>query len=188
MIRCGIMWIRGVAHGKLLPASTSVTLSPCPSATIRPAPGPRTLPVALNRATAARMFGLDGRVAIVTGSSSGLGATVAETLASPGARVAVVARRKDRLEEPAERIGDVAVACDLSDLDQVGTVVPAVLELLGPRRFWSWRRQHVHREARRERIARRNARTMDLSLLAPSGSRRIPSKLGLSGLTSQLAV
>ncbi|MBD0323479.1 MAG: SDR family NAD(P)-dependent oxidoreductase, partial [Aldersonia sp.] len=43
--------------------------------------------------TAARLFGLEDRVAIVTGASSGLGATVARALADLGARVAVVARR-----------------------------------------------------------------------------------------------
>lgn len=78
------------------------------------------------------MFDLDGRVAIVTGASSGLGAAVATALASAGARVAVVARRKDRLTELAERIGGVAVPCDLSDLEHVAAVVPAVVDGLGP--------------------------------------------------------
>ncbi|MBO2447739.1 SDR family oxidoreductase [Actinomadura barringtoniae] len=87
--------------------------------------------MAPDRDVALRMFGLDGRVAIVTGASSGLGASVAEALASAGARVAVVARRADRLAELAERIGGLAVACDLSDLDRVGSVVPAVVEGLG---------------------------------------------------------
>lgn len=85
-----------------------------------------------DRDAAARMFGLDGRVAIVTGASSGLGASVAEALASVGARVAVVARRQDRLAELAKEIDGLAVACDLSDPDRVGSVVPAVVEGLGP--------------------------------------------------------
>ena len=49
------------------------------------------LPAALRR------FDLSGRVAIVTGASSGLGPELARALASVGARVAVVARREDRL-------------------------------------------------------------------------------------------
>jgi NAD(P)-dependent dehydrogenase (short-subunit alcohol dehydrogenase family) len=81
---------------------------------------------------AERLFGLDGRVAIVTGASSGLGAVTARTLAGLGARVAVVARRKDRLAELADDVGGLAVACDLSDLAQAETVVPAVAEALGP--------------------------------------------------------
>lgn len=88
--------------------------------------------MAPDRDAAARMFGLDGRVAIVTGASSGLGASVAGALASVGARVAVVARRQDRLAELAKEIDGLAVACDLSDPDRVGSVVPAVVEGLGP--------------------------------------------------------
>lgn len=84
-----------------------------------------------DRAGAARIFDLDGRVAIVTGASSGLGAAVARALASVGARVAVVARRRDRLRELAAEIDGLAVACDLSDLDRVGSVVPDVVAGLG---------------------------------------------------------
>ncbi|MEE2056472.1 SDR family NAD(P)-dependent oxidoreductase [Rhodococcus artemisiae] len=179
--------------------------------------------MALNPDTAARMFGLDGRVAIVTGASSGLGATVAETLASFGARVAVVARRKDRLEELSERIGGVAVACDLSDLDEVATVVPAVAELLGPPEILVNGAGSMFTEERAEdEPLDAIRRTMDLNLIAPfrlaqdvfphmcvvgrgtiinissiSGRVGVPgipqasyaaSKLGLSGLTSELAV
>jgi NAD(P)-dependent dehydrogenase (short-subunit alcohol dehydrogenase family) len=78
-----------------------------------------------------RMLDLVDRVAIVTGASSGLGAAVARTLASCGARVAVVGRRKDRLVELAEEIDGVAIPADLSDLDRVGDVVPAVVEQCG---------------------------------------------------------
>ncbi|MCX5045398.1 SDR family oxidoreductase [Aldersonia sp. NBC_00410] len=77
-------------------------------------------------------FGLDGRVAIVTGASSGLGAAVARALASLGARVAVVARRYDRLTDLAGEIDGFAISCDLSDLGAVGTVVPEVVANLGP--------------------------------------------------------
>src|SRR3546814_9677812 len=76
-------------------------------------------------------FDLDGRVAVVTGASSGLGGAVARGLASVGARVAVVARRVDRLESLAAEIGGVAVGCDLLDADQVRRVVPEVAARLG---------------------------------------------------------
>ena len=78
-----------------------------------------------------QMFGLDGRVALVTGASSGLGAEVARTLAAAGARVAVAARREDRLAALADDLGGVAVACDLLDPAQVDTLVSRVTERLG---------------------------------------------------------
>lgn len=79
-----------------------------------------------------QLFDLDARVAIVTGASSGLGEGVARALAAAGARVAVVARRYDRLEKLAEEIGGHAVASDLLDLERVGEVVPQVVDGLGP--------------------------------------------------------
>jgi NAD(P)-dependent dehydrogenase (short-subunit alcohol dehydrogenase family) len=88
--------------------------------------------MALDRDVAARMFSLEGRVAIVTGASSGLGSSVARALAGLGARVAVVARRLDRLEGLAAEVDGLAVAADLSDLDRVGAIVPAVAAELGP--------------------------------------------------------
>jgi NAD(P)-dependent dehydrogenase (short-subunit alcohol dehydrogenase family) len=118
--------------------------------------------------TAQRMFGLDGRVAIVTGASSGLGAAVAETLASFGARVAVVARRRDRLDELAKRIDGLAVACDLSDLSQVGAVVPAVADGLGPPEILVNAAGSMFTEERAESEPLSAVRaTVDLNLLAP---------------------
>jgi len=53
--------------------------------------------------------GLDGKTAIVTGASSGIGAAIARSLREAGARVAVGARRTDRLE------GDVKLELDVTD-------------------------------------------------------------------------
>jgi 3-oxoacyl-[acyl-carrier protein] reductase len=66
------------------------------------------------------MFGLAGRVALVTGASSGLGARFAEVLAANGAAVALVARRVDRLGEVSSRITAaggraITVAADVLD-------------------------------------------------------------------------
>jgi NADP-dependent 3-hydroxy acid dehydrogenase YdfG len=81
--------------------------------------------------SAADLFGLEGRVAVVTGASSGLGAAVARSLAGAGARVALVARRKDRLEALAEELGGAAVGCDLLDAGALDAVMPRVADELG---------------------------------------------------------
>ncbi|MET0728452.1 MAG: SDR family oxidoreductase [Acidimicrobiales bacterium] len=77
-------------------------------------------------------FRLDGRIALVTGASSGLGAAAARALAGAGARVAVTARRLDRLEVLAHQIGGAAVACDLLDEAQLDELIPEVVDRLGP--------------------------------------------------------
>ena len=58
---------------------------------------------------------LENQVAIVTGASAGIGYDAALGLARAGAKVVVTARRKDRLDELAGKIGGVAVAGDITD-------------------------------------------------------------------------
>jgi NAD(P)-dependent dehydrogenase (short-subunit alcohol dehydrogenase family) len=83
-------------------------------------------------ATGRDLFSIEGRVALVAGASSGLGEGVARTLAAAGARVAVLARRLDRLATVAEEIGGHAISCDLLDLEHLDAIVPQVVEALGP--------------------------------------------------------
>jgi gluconate 5-dehydrogenase len=68
------------------------------------------------------LFGLSGRVAAVTGASSGLGIEFAQALAAAGADVALLARRADRLEELAARLrrdhGVRALAVDVDITDR----------------------------------------------------------------------
>lgn len=60
---------------------------------------------------------LSGRVALITGASSGLGAHFARLLAKAGAKVVIGARRKDRLEALASEIREAGGACEAVVLD-----------------------------------------------------------------------
>jgi NAD(P)-dependent dehydrogenase (short-subunit alcohol dehydrogenase family) len=68
---------------------------------------------------------------LVTGASSGLGEGVARALAGAGARVALAARRYERLEALAGEIGGAALACDLLEPEQVEGLVGRVAEATG---------------------------------------------------------
>jgi NAD(P)-dependent dehydrogenase (short-subunit alcohol dehydrogenase family) len=77
-------------------------------------------------------FRLDGRVAIVTGASVGLGVRFARVLDGAGAKVVVSARRREPLERLAGELEHGhAVACDLADPDAPATLVDATLQHFG---------------------------------------------------------
>jgi len=170
-----------------------------------------------------RGFDLTGRVAVVTGASSGLGDGIARALASVGARVAVVARRGDRLATLAGELDGLAVECDLLDAAQVTAVVPAVVDGLGPPEILVNAAGNIFsRERAEDETLDDVRRTLDLNLVAPfllaqavqphmvgrgrgaivnissiGGRVGVPgipqasyaaAKLGLSGLTVELAV
>ncbi|MEV4319271.1 SDR family oxidoreductase [Actinocrispum sp. NPDC049592] len=79
---------------------------------------------------------LAGRTAVVTGAASGIGAATARVLASNGARVALLARRLDRITELAEKINAdggqaIAVAADVTSDSSIAAAVSAVHAAFG---------------------------------------------------------
>ncbi len=80
------------------------------------------------------LFDITGRVACVTGASSGLGRQAASTLAAAGAKVVGVARRADELAAWAKEVGENAAAVphDLSDRDGLRDLARAVAVPFGP--------------------------------------------------------
>jgi NAD(P)-dependent dehydrogenase (short-subunit alcohol dehydrogenase family) len=83
------------------------------------------------------LFGLKGKVALVTGASSGLGAEAARALAKAGADVGLVARRKDRLDVVAKEIQALgaralSAPADVTDRTQLESAFELVERELGP--------------------------------------------------------
>jgi 3-oxoacyl-[acyl-carrier protein] reductase len=77
-------------------------------------------------------LGLNGRVALVTGASKGLGRATAAALVAEGARVAVSSRSRERIDAAAREIGATGFVHDSADLDGVAGLVGAVEAELGP--------------------------------------------------------
>src|SRR5258706_418272 len=88
-------------------------------------------PLVVTGMKASELFDITGRVALVTGASSGLGARFAELLAANGAAVGLVARRRDRLAPVASRIEAagghvISVEADVRDRDAINRAFDAV--------------------------------------------------------------
>jgi short-subunit dehydrogenase len=78
-------------------------------------------------------FDLTNKVALVTGASSGIGLATARKLAQAGARVALVARTKSKLDEAAASIGAAALAvpCDVTDFGALDALPGRVVDAFG---------------------------------------------------------
>ncbi|HEU5491109.1 MAG TPA: SDR family oxidoreductase [Gaiellaceae bacterium] len=76
-------------------------------------------------------LGLSGRTAVVCGASSGIGLGIAESLAGEGANVVMFARRRDLLEQQAERLGGLAVPGDVTKAEDLERLVSAAVGTYG---------------------------------------------------------
>ena len=82
-------------------------------------------------------FDLSGRVAVVTGASTGLGLQMAKAFASQGANLVLLARRMNLLEENAKAITEefgvevLPFACDITETEKVKAAVAATIERFG---------------------------------------------------------
>src|SRR5260370_6095512 len=99
-------------------------------------PGPARVTLAPMSDYLTEMFSLSGRIALVTGGSSGIGLGMAEALARAGARVILVARDPERLREALAALeatgGQAApVSADLSDRTVLGKAADAAGALYG---------------------------------------------------------
>ena len=82
-------------------------------------------------------FDLTGQVAVVTGCSTGLGVQMAKALANQGAKIVVLARRQNLIDEVAKQISEeygvetLPVPCDITDTEKVAAAVKAVMDRFG---------------------------------------------------------
>jgi len=77
-------------------------------------------------------LGLQGKVALVSGASQGLGRAIAAELASEGASVAISSRSRERVDAAAAEIGAAGFVWDTHDVDGAGRLVDEVTGTLGP--------------------------------------------------------
>jgi gluconate 5-dehydrogenase len=83
------------------------------------------------------LFDLSGKVALVTGASSGLGVQFAKALARQGANIAIIARRVEKLQETKRIVEDefgvevLAVPCDVLNLDMLKDTVAKIKDHFG---------------------------------------------------------
>ncbi|MER0240221.1 SDR family oxidoreductase [Fulvimarina sp. MAC8] len=114
-------------------------------------------------------FDLEGRVACVTGASSGLGRAAATMLADAGAKVVGIARRAEKLQEwQAEAAGETAMlAADLGDRDVLSDIADKVASRFGPPDILINAAGVNTREAADDVTAEGWDRTIHLNLTAP---------------------
>ena len=85
-----------------------------------------------------QLFDITGRTALITGGSRGLGLQMAEALAELGARLALVARKRDELDQASAHlkaqlgVDAVGLQCDMADAAAIPPMVERAISALGP--------------------------------------------------------
>ena len=75
---------------------------------------------------------LEGRHALITGGGTGIGAAAAAHLHAAGAKVSLLGRRLEPLQETAKRLGGYALPCDVTEPDQIANAFDEARALHGP--------------------------------------------------------
>ena len=75
---------------------------------------------------------LEGRHALITGGGTGIGAAAAAHLHAAGAKVTLLGRRMEPLQQTAERLGGYAVSCDVTQPEQIAKAFEEARTICGP--------------------------------------------------------
>ncbi|MBN3519389.1 glucose 1-dehydrogenase [Algoriphagus lutimaris] len=83
-----------------------------------------------------KVFSLDGKVALITGASKGIGLTIAEFFAAAGAKVVLSSRKQDKLDEEATRLKSkgyeaTGIACNVGNMDELPLLVDKTVAIYG---------------------------------------------------------
>ena len=118
-------------------------------------------------------LGLEGKVALVTGASKGIGRAIAAELIAEGARVAISSHSRERVEATASEIGATALVHDTADLDHAAVLVSEATQALGPIDILVLQHGRPARWPRRPRLqTRAMAGAYALARPRPHGARR----------------